>query len=79
MHYISLIPTNSLYLFIFSCRGHIAPEFFCGGITFKSDMYSLGVMIIEIVTGQKMYHEDFDVRIIDHSFFLAALVPNIII
>jgi serine/threonine protein kinase len=33
----------------------MAPEYFNGEITLKSDIYSLGVLIMEIVTGQKGY------------------------
>lgn len=36
------------------CRGYCAPEYLRQGrMSFKSDMYSLGVLIIELVTGQK--------------------------
>jgi serine/threonine protein kinase len=31
----------------------MAPEFYDGVITFKSDIYSLGIIIIEILTGHK--------------------------
>ena len=31
----------------------MAPEFIDGQITFKSDIYSLGVIITEILTGDK--------------------------
>lgn len=31
----------------------MAPEYLRGVITFKTDIYSLGVIIIEILTGQK--------------------------
>ncbi|XP_066380644.1 uncharacterized protein [Miscanthus floridulus] len=35
-------------------RGYMAPEYLDNGvITFKSDIYSLGVIILEILTGQK--------------------------
>jgi hypothetical protein len=36
------------------CRGYMAtPEYFCGGtITLKSDIFSLGVIIMQIVFGQ---------------------------
>lgn len=33
----------------------MAPEFYGGQITFKFDIYSLGMIIIEIVTGEKRY------------------------
>ncbi|XP_051179805.1 uncharacterized protein [Lolium perenne] len=35
--------------------GYLAPEFYGGKITFKSDIYSLGIIIAEILTGQKGY------------------------
>ncbi|GJN06880.1 hypothetical protein PR202_ga24650 [Eleusine coracana subsp. coracana] len=37
----------------FPCRGYIAPESYGGVISLKSDIYSLGIIIIEILTGQK--------------------------
>lgn len=40
----------------------MAPEFYGGLITYKSDIYSLGVIIIEILTGQKGYPEIENVR-----------------
>ncbi|KAF6992430.1 hypothetical protein CFC21_009418 [Triticum aestivum] len=40
--------------------GYMAPEFFSGKIKLKSDIYSLGVIITEIVTG-KRHSEDEDV------------------
>uniref|UniRef100_A0A453TEB3 MSP domain-containing protein n=1 Tax=Aegilops tauschii subsp. strangulata TaxID=200361 RepID=A0A453TEB3_AEGTS len=39
-------------------RGYLAPECYCGekiAITHKFDLYSLGVIIIEILTGKKGY------------------------
>ncbi|XP_048554524.1 cysteine-rich receptor-like protein kinase 26 isoform X1 [Triticum urartu] len=38
--------------------GYLAPEFYSGQVTFASDIYSLGVIILEIMTGQKGYSED---------------------
>ncbi|PVH33863.1 hypothetical protein PAHAL_8G080700 [Panicum hallii] len=35
--------------------GYLAPEFFNGVITFKIDIYALGVIIAEILTGKKGY------------------------
>uniref|UniRef100_A0ACD5YHJ8 Uncharacterized protein n=2 Tax=Avena sativa TaxID=4498 RepID=A0ACD5YHJ8_AVESA len=35
--------------------GYLAPEFFGGKITMKMDMYSLGVIITELLTGEKGY------------------------
>ena len=40
----------------------MAPEFYSGEITFKSDIYSLGVIITEILTGKKGYAEMDNVR-----------------
>ena len=40
------------------------PESFGGKYSFASDIYSLGVIIVEILTGQKGYPEDDDVRTI---------------
>uniref|UniRef100_A0ACD5Z299 Uncharacterized protein n=1 Tax=Avena sativa TaxID=4498 RepID=A0ACD5Z299_AVESA len=41
--------------------GYFAPESYSGRITFKLDIYSLGVIIIEILTGEKGYVELEDV------------------
>ncbi|KAE8792124.1 Cysteine-rich receptor-like protein kinase 25 [Hordeum vulgare] len=38
--------------------GYLAPEFYSGHVSFASDIYSLGVIIVEILTGQKGYSED---------------------
>lgn len=41
------------------CRGYMAPEYINRGlITTKSDIFSLGVLIIEIVTGHRDYPEE---------------------
>lgn len=40
----------------------MAPEFLAGTITLKSDIYSLGILIIEILTGQKGCPEIENVR-----------------
>ncbi|GJN00153.1 hypothetical protein PR202_ga17564 [Eleusine coracana subsp. coracana] len=38
-------------------RGYLAPESYDGVITLKSDIYSLGVIVQEILTGQKRISE----------------------
>uniref|UniRef100_A0ACD5TYV0 Uncharacterized protein n=1 Tax=Avena sativa TaxID=4498 RepID=A0ACD5TYV0_AVESA len=38
--------------------GYMAPEFYGGKVSFASDMYSLGVIIMEMLTGVKGYQED---------------------
>lgn len=41
---------------VFGTMGYMAPEFLCGRqITFKSDIYSLGIILIRILTGEKGY------------------------
>jgi coatomer subunit beta' len=43
-----------------SCRGYCAPEYLHRGqVSFKSDIFSLGVIIIDLVTGRK---EDPDIK-----------------
>jgi serine/threonine protein kinase len=39
-------------------RGYMPPEFIQGILTSKSDIFSLGVIIMEVVTGQRNYLED---------------------
>ena len=44
---------------IVACRGYMAPEYINRGlITTKSDIFSLGVIIIEIVTGHRDYPDE---------------------
>jgi len=43
--------------------GYMAPEVFAGCITFMSDIYSLGIIIAEILTGRKDIAKE-NVRII---------------
>ncbi len=36
------------------CRGYLAPEYAtCGQLTIKADVYSFGVLILEIISGRK--------------------------
>ncbi|CAO2143824.1 unnamed protein product [Urochloa humidicola] len=46
---------------LFGSRGYMPPEFHSGVISFKSDIYSIGVIIMEMLTGQKGYTEIEDV------------------
>uniref|UniRef100_A0ACD5YP18 Uncharacterized protein n=1 Tax=Avena sativa TaxID=4498 RepID=A0ACD5YP18_AVESA len=46
---------------LFGTLGYMAPEFLNGQITFKLDIYSLGIIIIEMMTGKKGYHDVEDV------------------
>lgn len=43
-----------IYLF-FVVSGYMAPECFCGSsISVKSDVFSFGVLILEIISGRKV-------------------------
>lgn len=36
------------------CSGYLSPEYaYCGHVSTKSDMYSFGVIVLEIVTGRR--------------------------
>jgi serine/threonine protein kinase len=45
---------NSDYLSLFLfCSGYLAPEYALGGqLTMKADVYSFGVLILEIISGR---------------------------
>ncbi|TVU26795.1 hypothetical protein EJB05_29359, partial [Eragrostis curvula] len=45
--------TRAMTSNVIGSMGYMAPEYIDGQITLKSDIYSLGVIIIEILTGQK--------------------------
>ncbi|KAF8641898.1 hypothetical protein HU200_067608 [Digitaria exilis] len=47
--------TSAITKNVFGSEGYMAPECFRGAITFRSDIYSLGIIIQEILTGQKEY------------------------
>jgi serine/threonine protein kinase len=51
-----------------SRRGYFPPEFSRGQRGFASDIYSLGVIIGEILTGEKWYPEDENVEQVKHLF-----------
>ena len=56
---------------IYLCSGYLAPEFHTGEITHKFDLYSLGVIIMEILTGGRGWdrsHAIDGVRIIYVTF-----------
>jgi serine/threonine protein kinase len=46
----------------------LAPEFGSREITYRFDLYSLGVIIIEILTGKKGYEAVEDVRTLYATF-----------
>nr|CDM85886.1 unnamed protein product [Triticum aestivum] len=49
--------TRTIVTRVAGTPGYLAPEFTNGIITFKYDVYALGVIIMEILTGAKGYHE----------------------
>lgn len=49
--------TRTIVTKVAGTPGYLAPEYTNGRITFKYDMYALGVIIMEILTGAKGYHE----------------------
>uniref|UniRef100_A0ACD5VEJ3 Uncharacterized protein n=1 Tax=Avena sativa TaxID=4498 RepID=A0ACD5VEJ3_AVESA len=50
--------TSAITKHLCGSLGYFAPELIRGQISFKSDIFSLGVIIIEILTGEKSYPED---------------------
>ncbi|KAE8790836.1 Wall-associated receptor kinase 3 [Hordeum vulgare] len=53
--------TRAITQHLCGSQGYLAPEFYRGQIAFASDIYSLGVIIMEILTGAKGYFEEEDV------------------
>lgn len=52
----------------------MAPEYSYGGlITLKSDIYSLGMIIIEILTGQKGYPDIDNVRTVSSRISMCTV------
>jgi len=54
--------TRAITKTVFGTPGYMAPESYSGVITFKSDVYSLGIIITEVLTGQKGYLQIENVR-----------------
>ena len=56
---LQLCKASKLTHYLLPCRGYMAPEYINRGlITTKSDIFSLGVIIIEIVTGHRDYPDE---------------------
>ena len=44
----------SLYITKFMCRGYMAPEYALRGqLTEKADVFSFGVLVLEVISGRK--------------------------
>lgn len=75
-----------MFLFI-ACSGYMSPEYAIDGLfSVKSDVFSFGVLVLEIVSGKKnrgFYHPDHDFNLLGHVslnqkiFFLWIVKPII--
>ena len=58
-----------MFLFI-ACSGYMSPEYAIDGLfSLKSDVFSFGVLVLEIVSGKKnrgFYHPDHDFNLLGH-------------
>ena len=55
MFFVVLSAQESGHILVDICSGYMAPEYLIGRIvTAKADIYNLGVIIIEIITGHKV-------------------------
>jgi serine/threonine protein kinase len=52
------------------CSGYMSPEYaVCGRYSVKSDVFSFGVLVLEIVSGKKnsgFFHLDHDLNLLGH-------------
>ena len=59
------------------CRGYFAPEYGRGGPTsVKCDIYSLGVIILELVTGLQDIPDKTNVRLIFLTTYIDVNYPS---
>ena len=72
----------SIYYVRIFCSGYISPEYAVHGrFSIKSDVFSFGVMVLEIVSGMKnreFCHEDHGDNLLGHVSNVAILNPNIL-
>ena len=58
------------YFFDVVCSGYMSPEYAIDGLfSVKSDVFSFGVLVLEIVSGKKnrgFYHPDHDLNLLGH-------------
>jgi hypothetical protein len=43
---------SNIWFFIHYCKGYLASEYTCGQLSEKMDVYTLGVVLLEIVSGR---------------------------
>ncbi|KAG6424347.1 hypothetical protein SASPL_114764 [Salvia splendens] len=59
---------------MFSCSGYMAPEYAIDGkLSMKSDIFSLGVVVLEIISGKKnrgYEHTDHYLNLLGHAWLL---------
>jgi len=66
--YSYLVQGFKVYAPVLQCRGYMEPEHINRGIiSTKSNIFSLGVIIIEIVTGQRDYPDEAGVSSQDYT------------
>jgi serine/threonine protein kinase len=58
--------------FLNSCSGYLAPEFFSGQVSKKLDIYSLGVVIAEMLTGQQGHCPVENVSLCHHAKIMCS-------
>lgn len=63
--------------------GYMSPEYAMGGhFSVKSDVFSYGVLVLEIVSGKKnwgFYHPDHDLNLLGHVSILVKLNPILLL
>lgn len=66
----------NLTLFL-SCSGYMAPEYaFHGFFSVKTDVYSFGVLVLEMITGRKSYDVHNEEYSEDLLSFVSIYSPN---
>jgi serine/threonine protein kinase len=55
IYFLIIHTTDISHNIIFICRGYMAPEYALWGyLTYKADVYSFGIVALEIVTGKSI-------------------------
>jgi serine/threonine protein kinase len=69
--YLPVLGTSLLkYSLLIKCSGYMSPEYAIDGqFSVKSDVFSFGVLLLEIVSGKRnreFYHPDHDFNLLGH-------------